>query len=82
MNLILKAGLIIERKKESREAEKQQIVKGKYLNNFASLYGFHRRVFESDAKFRERIQQEILKGGNTKGKKYCFKQTGRITGNW
>lgn len=55
MNLLLKAGLEIEQKIESRKKEKQQLIKGKYMDNFAFMYGLHRRPFESDAKLRKRI---------------------------
>lgn len=55
MNLLLKVGLEIEQKRESRNIEKQQIVRGKYLDNLGAIYGLQRRCFENDAKFRKRI---------------------------
>ena len=61
MNLLLKAGLAIEKKKEIREKEKHQICRGKYLDNLAAQYGVHRRLFESDAKFRERVWNSITR---------------------
>lgn len=55
MNLLLKVGLQIEKKRESQNIEKQQIVRGKYLDNLGAIYGLRRRWFENDAKFRKRI---------------------------
>lgn len=60
MNLLLKVGLQIEKKRESQNIEKQQIVRGKYLDNLGAIYGLRRRWFENDAKFRKRILYKAI----------------------
>lgn len=60
-NLLLEARLAIEKKKEIREKEKHQICRGKYLDNLAAQYSLRRHLFESDARFRERVWNSITR---------------------